>query len=718
MPPSASVLFHPKKRPIASSQSKPKTPVGTPPSSSTPPAASQSQESSSQQRQQPNGAKSNGATPPHPSSPNKKPRLAAPRRKPDTEDESKPSEPEGPFSEFRLVSSALNGWKYDVMKFDSRKTVDILSWAQPVKLNRKDPFRKDGTEVVQAAPQAVGPMLGPDGKPVIGMDGRMVMVDANGRPIRAADANGTASANGSGGGASGSQNGKEKASKKKFQKKTRQVFLVPDEVRQLRREERYPWVLEDAQHAENWVGKMEEVAKSNTHAMFMPAANDVFKFVPAHRWYKFQKKPNHHILTLEEAETLMTQRSKNKDPERWLMRNRNGQAGSEGANVKSEGGMLSATQGASLMHSSSQSMGPGGRRLRTVDNGGAGGGLFGDDDDEEGGSQRRRGRELGAEGDLDELDFEEDFADDEEKVEADGEDEEAKEAEERLKKEYKTANKTREGYIDESDEEDEDTTKLSSSHKSMQKLIKKLDNQLQNEEDDDEADPYASGEEESSDEEEPPQAPTGPAIQPHEPKANSRASSQAPAGNKTPSSSQGAMKTESPSRATSPMPSGHGGHSVVAKRATSPKAPKQKTNGSSRATSPLAGGSRATSPVGSGAPGSGDSSASQAADGGKGGNKRKAPDEPTSPSSAGSVGVPSKTKKRKASGGEITQEMLVKWLSGTANATTKDCIQYFSSYLPKEDKQKKQAFADLVKEVATLKDGVLVLRSAYRVAAV
>ena len=38
-------------------------------------------------------------------------------------------------------------------------------------------------------------------------------------------------------------------------------------------------------------------------------------------------------------------------------------------------------------------------------------------------------RELGAEGDLDELDFEEDFADDEEKIEGEAEDEEAKEAE-------------------------------------------------------------------------------------------------------------------------------------------------------------------------------------------------------------------------------------------------------------------------------------------------
>lgn len=210
---------------------------------------------------------------------------------------------------------------------------------------------------------------------------------------------------------------------------------------------------------------------------------------------------------------------------------------------------------------------------------------------------------------------------------------------------------------------------------------------------------------------------TGPAIQPHEPKAGSRAGSQTPAVNKPPTPT--AVKTESPSRATSPVPPGHGGHSVVAMRATSPKAPKLKaTNGSNHAASPLAGGgSRATSPVGTGASGRGESPPVPGADGVKTGNKRKATEEPMSPTATSSAGgAPSKAKKRKAtvSGGEITQQMLVEWLVNTPNATTKDCIQYFSSYLPKEDKQKKQGFADLVKEVATLKDGVLVLRNAYR----
>lgn len=227
-------------------------------------------------------------TTPNQTSPRKS--SATPRPKPVPvieEEEEELKLPDGPYQEFRLMSSALNGWKYDVMKFDSRKPVDISRWTAPIKLNRKEMRRDDGS--VNSAPEAVGPMLGPDGKPVIGADGKFVMVDAEGRPIHNTDGS---SANGKGKGAGMN-------AKKRFQKKTRQVYYVPEEVRQLRREERYPWVMEDSSQAQNevWIGQMEDAAKSETHAFFMPAANDIFKFVPAHRWYKFQKKLKHDLPT-------------------------------------------------------------------------------------------------------------------------------------------------------------------------------------------------------------------------------------------------------------------------------------------------------------------------------------------------------------------------------------------------------------------------------------
>lgn len=189
----------------------------------------------------------------------------------------------------------------------------------------------------------------------------------------------------------------------------------------------------------------------------------------------------------------MTKMQKHKDTH-WTLRQRTEQA----------------TGGSSLVHSAGTSLGPGGRKLRTVDSGPSE--LFGGDDDEDGGDSKRRAkRENGAEGDLDELDFEDTFADDEEKMDLDDkEDDETKELEvcatvtcnvarqltrdllqERLKKEYKNANKLREGHIDESDEEEEET-QLTGAGKNLQKTLKKLDKDGAYDDSDDEKNPYAS----------------------------------------------------------------------------------------------------------------------------------------------------------------------------------------------------------------------------------
>jgi hypothetical protein len=119
----------------------------------------------------------------------------------------------------------------------------------------------------------------------------------------------------------------------------------------------------------------------------------------------------------------MTKIQKNKEPARWLLRKR-GEKNIKEADVarfKSELGGNDASM-------ASGSLGPGGRRLRAVNNGGDEG-LFGDDDDEEGG-RRRRERELGRHGDIDEVDFDDVFEDDEQTMEVDEkEDEESKEIE-------------------------------------------------------------------------------------------------------------------------------------------------------------------------------------------------------------------------------------------------------------------------------------------------
>lgn len=123
----------------------------------------------------------------------------------------------------------------------------------------------------------------------------------------------------------------------------------------------------------------------------------------------------------------MDQQKKNRDPEFWLMRRRNGQAPSAATTAifkaESEGRVLTGGSN-SLVHTSGQSLGPGGRRLRAVNK--DSNDLFGDDEDGEG---RRKKKEDDGEGDMDEMLFEEEFADDDEMEAVDEDDEDAKELE-------------------------------------------------------------------------------------------------------------------------------------------------------------------------------------------------------------------------------------------------------------------------------------------------
>ncbi|KAG7449210.1 uncharacterized protein BT62DRAFT_979254 [Guyanagaster necrorhizus] len=617
-----------------------------------------------------------------------RPPKAVPPREEKDDDDDDLHLPDGPHSDYKLFSSALNGWKYDVMKFDSRKPVDIAAWPQPIKLNRKD-LRKDDP-AASTAGVPVKAMTGADGKPVL-QDGKVVMVDAEGRVVQ-----------------DEASKAKVAPAKKKFQKKTRQVFIVPEETRLLRKEERYPWVMEDGMGRETWVAQLDDTTKAQTHAFFMPAANDVFKFVPAHRWYKFQKKLKHDLPTDTANVEAQYAKHQKRDPGAWLSQ-RTGRAISTqtAAMFKAEAEGTAVDDPNSFVHVSGQSLGPGGRRLKAVDNGMSS--LFGDDEDGEG-SRRRREREYGEDGDLDEQEYEEEFADDDEKMEVDNDDEDAKELEERLKKEYKTANKTREGYIDDSDEEEK--PKMSKEERRMQKLIRNREGG-DADESDDEKNPYASSESSSEEEEEISTQPVSQPPQLNETPANSQASQTAKSSmNQLPLNG-----SKSDVRATSPPNLSLSGHSVVAKRATSPKAPKLKSSAGSRGGSPLA--SRATSPV----PVSNSRATSPVAGAGsragspviQNGKKRKADEGAASPQGSGQMGGPSKSKKRKSNAGPVPpleDRMVIEWLKNTPNASTRDCIQHFTPYL--RDEGKKAKFTALVKEVAQLKDGVLVLRAAYR----
>jgi transcription initiation factor TFIIF subunit alpha len=107
------------------------------------------------------------------------------------------------------------------------------------------------------------------------------------------------------------------------------------------------------------------------------------------------------------------------------------------------------------------------------------------------------------------------------------------------------------------------------------------------------------------------------------------------------------------------------------------------------------------------------------------GSKRKADETEegaSAPDSAASAaGGQPKPKKRRATTTmlgpdgqpiELEDIMVIEWLRNTPNAKTRDCISHFTPYL-RTDEQKTK-FTALIKEVAQLKNGILVLRSAYR----
>jgi transcription initiation factor TFIIF subunit alpha len=199
----------------------------------------------------------------------------------------------GTYTDFKIFSHDLDGLKFNGFRFNTDKKVSLTQMPKPIKLNRKDPINK-----VEEFIGTVQPMIGADGQPVIGPDGQMVMVDANGRPALQHARNKEASTSGP----------LDKGKRKPFQKKTRQVFTIPEAQRQLKKEERFPWVLEDNTKRETWVGQLEDLGRADTHGflMTMPpngvVTSDHFIFIPSHRWYKMTKRMNLNSQNLEEAE--------------------------------------------------------------------------------------------------------------------------------------------------------------------------------------------------------------------------------------------------------------------------------------------------------------------------------------------------------------------------------------------------------------------------------
>lgn len=264
--------------------------------------------------------------------------------------------PTGNYTDYLLKStpsSSRTGWRYNVMKFKTLEdqAVDPTSdkFVRPVKLNRKDPrtVRRltdaDRERINKRALERAGVKAEGEGE-----DGEGAGAGAEGEEAdnkgKKKEAKEEMDISLVGVGTSG-VGPKVRNKKTMFKKKTKRVFVSSEEARRLKREEWMPWVLEDDEGDERWIGRLEGGAgesKTGSAAQqaaaarqaeadrngtgnkgWRPAAAPVeaggggssyvafvfgesgeeFQVVPVHRWYKFSQGPKYVTFGTEEAET-------------------------------------------------------------------------------------------------------------------------------------------------------------------------------------------------------------------------------------------------------------------------------------------------------------------------------------------------------------------------------------------------------------------------------
>lgn len=312
------------------------------------------------------------------------------------------STPLAPIRDYPLMitkKALMEGLRHHVSKFSSKKTVDPRNsneFVRPVRLHRRDPRAPAFAEgdAKNAEVEAAG-------DPTVDEKERakQELLKAERDAQREAEMAQVAPSANSGG----------PKRPNTFKKKTQQIFRndQTDEQKaesKLRYEEALPWHLEDFEGKQVWVGSY-EAALSDTYATIAQRPDGKFDLTPLHKWYKFTPKNQFKTLTIEEAESRMSK--KTKEP-RWFMESQqaNKDKENEQENQKAAKGLF----------------------LGKWEKGAGGSGLTAPKSKQE-------------QADADDLDFEEDrFADDEENVLFEGEDEEAKEAEDRIKRDQLQAN--------------------------------------------------------------------------------------------------------------------------------------------------------------------------------------------------------------------------------------------------------------------------------------
>lgn len=361
------------------------------------------------------------------------------------------------------TKAELDDIRYHILRFQTKQDVDINNnFTKPVRMHRKDPrniqFQLTREEIDRRKRDQEARKLETDRAQEDEADSQAAdEVDAASDAAKRNQADMSQVA---------PDGGARKPKKNVFKRKTKQINLMAEEKRKLRYEEYYPWVLEDYSGKNVFVGNYEAGSSDTQHVLFV-FDKDGFKMVPAEKVYKFTPRNKYATLTLEEAEAKM---EKNATTPRWLMKHMHDNSSSEGATPDMRFRHASTNGNAVVGGSSSR-----GRRMRTVT-----GGETNDRDS-----------------DHDDIDFDEEFADDEEAPIMDGDEEENKLSEKKIKREMMKAAHF-DGQSDADMEEDDDLNDLFETEKSrkvdkegkkLRKVLNKTEGGVYDSDDNEETNP-------------------------------------------------------------------------------------------------------------------------------------------------------------------------------------------------------------------------------------
>lgn len=360
------------------------------------------------------------------------------------------------------TAEELQDTRHHILKFHTKQDVDIMKkFNKPVRMHRKDPqniqFQLSRQEMDRRRREKAAAQAAEESDLKVENDENNSTKDTE-KGTDAQD-NGQSSVDMSQVAPDG---GARRHRRNLFKRKTKQVHMMDQNKRKLRYEEYYPWVIEDYTGENVFVGSYEAGSTESTHVLFVFDKN-CFKMVPAEKVYKFTPRNKYATLTLEEAEARM---EKNLSAPRWLMKHMDEGGESSDMRFRRNGGEAG----------SFASQPPHLNRMRTV----------------QGGTHDR-------DSDHDDLDFEEEFADDEEAPIMDGDEEENKLLEKKIKKEMLKAAHF-DGQLDAGDDSDDDLNDLFEVEKSRKvdkegKKLKKVLNKTEGavyESDNEESNPYVS----------------------------------------------------------------------------------------------------------------------------------------------------------------------------------------------------------------------------------